>query len=160
MSKGGGGAYNGRDGGHLWGLAGAGGANMTGEIELLEFRLPIHVIRHEFLTDPGVPRTLARRLRRRSRSKFNVRNASSPTPAAGSSSAEQPARRRVSADSDIRVHKVWVRDGNGKTDELYLHSLRHLRAGDRVLRKVAGGGAVGPAWMGHWMRSPQTGALD
>ena len=55
MSKGGGGAYYGRDGGHMWGIAAAGGANMTGEIELLELRLPIHVVRHELLPDSGCP---------------------------------------------------------------------------------------------------------
>ena len=55
MSKGGGGAYYGRDGGHMWGIAAAGGANMTGEVELLELRLPIHVVRHELLPDSGCP---------------------------------------------------------------------------------------------------------
>ena len=49
-------------------------------------------------------------------------------------------------DSDTRIHKTWIRKTSGKTEELPLHSLRHLKAGDRVFGEVAGGGGVGPAW--------------
>ena len=49
-------------------------------------------------------------------------------------------------DGDIRIHKAWIRKTSGKTEELPLHSLWRLEAGDHVFGEVAGGGGVGPAW--------------
>ena len=147
MSKGGGGAYHGRDGGHLWGLPAAGGANMTGEIELLEFRLPIRIVRHELLPDSGCPGQWRGGCGAEleievqcpecivTRTGSGVRNA--PASCLGGGSP---------LDGDIRIHKAWIRKTSGKTEELPLHSLRRLEAGDHVFGEVAGGGGVGPAW--------------
>lgn len=157
MSKGGGGAYYGRDGGHLWGLPAAGGANMTGEIELLEFRLPIHVARHQLLPDSGCPGRWRGGCGAEleivvetpecmvSRTGSGVRYAADSRLGGGSP-----------GDAERRVHRVWIRHSSGATDELPLHSLRNLEQGARVYGRVAGGGAVGPAWQ----RDPQRVAAD
>jgi N-methylhydantoinase B len=147
MSKGGGGAYHGRDGGHLWGLPAAGGANMTGEIELLEFRLPIRIVRHELLADSGCPGTW--RGGCGAALEIEVQCAEGIVTRTGSGVRHAPASRLgggSSLDPSIRVHRVWVRHVSGSTEELPLHSLRRLEAGDRVFGEVAGGGGVGPAW--------------
>jgi N-methylhydantoinase B len=157
MSKGGGGAYHGRDGGHLWGLPAAGGANMTGEIELLEFRLPICIVRHELLADSGCPGTW--RGGCGATLEIEVQCADGIVTRTGSGVRHAPASRLGGGsrlDRSIRVHRVWVRDASGSTDELLLHSLRRLKAGDRVLGEVAGGGGVGPAWQ----RDPQAVEAD
>jgi N-methylhydantoinase B len=147
MSKGGGGAYYGHDGGHLWGLPAAGGANMTGEIELLEFRLPIHVVRHELLTDSAVPGRW--RGGCGADVEFEIQCPECIITRTGSGVRHPPSSRLDGGsplDPSLRVHKVWVQTGSAKPEELHLHSLRHLHAGDRVLGAVAGGGAVGAPW--------------
>jgi N-methylhydantoinase B len=147
MSKGGGGAYHGRDGGHLWGLPAAGGANMTGEIELLEFRLPIRVVRHELLADTGCPGKW--RGGCGAILDIEVQYPDCIVTRTGSGVRHAPASRLgggSSLDGSIRVHRVWTRHGSGQTEEMPLHSLRRLSAGDHVLGEVAGGGGVGPAW--------------
>jgi len=147
MSKGGGGAYHGRDGGHLWGLPAAGGANMTGEIELLEFRLPIRIVRHELLADTGCPGKW--RGGCGAALEIEVQCPDCIVTRTGSGVRHAPASRLgggSALDRSIRVHRVWVRPPSGQAEELPLHSLQHLERGDRVLGEVAGGGGVGPAW--------------
>lgn len=147
MSKGGGGAYHGRDGGHLWGLPAAGGANMTGEIELLEFRLPIRVLRHELLPDSGCPGKW--RGGCGADLEIEIRCPECIVTRTGSGVRHAPASRLGGGfrhhDSG-RVHKVWVRQGTGDKEEMPLHSLLRLKEGDHVFGKVTGGGGVGPAW--------------
>ena len=157
MSKGGGGAYHGRDGGHLWGLPAAGGANMTGEIELLEFRLPIRVVRHELQPDSGCPGEW--RGGCGAELEIEVQTPECIVTRAGSGvryAADSRLGGGSPRDASNRVHKVWIRHPSGKTEDLPLHSLRNLEPGAHVFGKVAGGGGVGPAWK----RDPQRVAAD
>ena len=157
MSKGGGGAYFGRDGGNMWGIAAAGGANMTGEIELLEFRLPIHVVRHELLPDSGCPG----RWRGGCGADLEIEftGAECVMTRTGGGVRFPPASRHEGgspADARDRVNRVSVVRPSGASEEVPLHSVQHLQCGDRVLGRVAGGGAVGPAWE----RDPRSVAAD
>ena len=147
MSKGGGGAYYGRDGGHMWGIAAAGGANMTGEIELLELRLPIHVVRHELLPDSGCPGRW--RGGCGADLEMEIRDPECVATRTGGGILHAPASRLEGGgalDTVERVNRVWIRRASGEREEFPLHSLRSLAAGDRVFGKVSGGGGVGPAW--------------
>ena len=147
MSKGGGGAYHGRDGGHMWGIAAAGGANMTGEIEQLEFRLPILIARHELLPDSGCPG----RWRGGCGAELDIEIQCDEcvVTRTGGGIRYAPASRLEGGsprDAADRVNRVWIRHPSGETEDFPLHSLRRLGAGDRVLGRVAGGGGVGPPW--------------
>ena len=147
MSKGGGGAYHGRDGGHMWGIAAAGGANMTGEIELLEFRLPIHVVRHQLLPDSGCPG----RWRGGCGVDLEIESEGSEcivTRTGGGIRYAPTSRDGGGSPMDVqdRLNRVSIVHPSGKTEDFPLHSLRRLEAGDRLVGRVAGGGAVGPAW--------------
>ena len=147
MSKGGGGAYYGRDGGHMWGIAAAGGANMTGEIELLELRLPIHVVRHELLPDSGCPGRW--RGGCGADLEMEIRDPECIATRTGGGIRYAPASRLQggpAADPAERVNRVWIRHPSGEREEFPLHSLRHLSTGDRVFGLVSGGGGVGQPW--------------
>ena len=147
MSKGGGGAYYGRDGGHLWGIAAAGGANMTGEIELLELRLPIHVVRHELLPDSGCPGRW--RGGCGADLEMEIRDPECVATRTGGGIRYAPASRLgggCATDAVERVNRVWIRHDSGECEEFPLHSLRRLTAGDRVFGRISGGGGVGPPW--------------
>ena len=147
MSKGGGGAYFGRDGGHMWGIAAAGGANMTGEIELLELRLPMHIVRHELLPDSCCPGRW--RGGCGADLEMEIRDPECVATRTGGGILYTPASRLqggARVDAVERLNRVWIRRASGEREEFPLHSLRRLSAGDRVYGKVSGGGGVGPPW--------------
>lgn len=147
MSKGGGGAYSGRDGGHMWGIAAAGGANMTGEIELLELRVPMHFARHELLPDSGGPGRW--RGGCGADLEMEIRDPECVATRTGGGILYTPASRLqggTRVDAVERLNRVWIRRASGEREEFPLHSLRRLSAGDRVYGKVSGGGGVGPPW--------------
>ena len=52
---GGSGAVYGHDGGGLWGSIVTAGAAMVGDVEMLEFRLPVFISRHELTRDSAMP---------------------------------------------------------------------------------------------------------
>ena len=147
MSKGGGGAFYGRDGGDMWGVVSAGGASMTGDIELVEFRLPIHVHQHELLPDSGSPA----RWRGGLGAVIDIElqyNDALVTLTGGGVRFSPPDRLGGGSplDDQLRLNRKWVRRTSGQMEQFPLHSMKKLEWGDRVIGHLSGGGGVGPAW--------------
>lgn len=143
---GGAGAVAGQDGGGLWGVIPTGGAATTGDVELLELRLPLHFERHELALDSACPgrwrgapgATVA----------FEVVGHDALLTHVGDGTAFPPPSRLGgggAADAERRVHRKLVVRADGGEEPIPLHSLLTARAGERVVAHLPGGGGVGPA---------------
>ena len=119
---------------------------MTGEIELLELRLPMHIVRHELLPDSCCPGRW--RGGCGADLEMEIRDPECVATRTGGGILYTPASRLqggARVDADERLNRVWIRRASGEREEFPLHSLRRLSAGDRVYGKVSGGGGVGPS---------------
>jgi N-methylhydantoinase B len=142
--QGGAGAVYGLDGGGLWGIIPTGGAAMCGDIELLEFRLPLHFWQHELRCDSGCPgrwrgapgAVLEIEVVDHTSVVSNVGDgARFPSPSRLGGGAAADCRQRVYQRHVVRV--------DGSSDPFPLHSVRELRAGERLLSYIPGGGGIG-----------------
>ena len=146
-SEGGGGAYYGHDGGHMWGCISTAGASTTGDVELIEFRVPVHVRRLELFPDSGCPGKWRGGLGALLDVEVQCDDCLVTVTGAGSRFA--PASRlgggsRVGDEN--RVNRKWVQRPSGDMEELPLRAMATLQEGDRLVGQVGGGGAVGPPW--------------
>ena len=144
---GGGGAYWGVDGGPIWGAITNAGSASTGDVELLEFKVPIHIHRHELRTDSACPGKWRGGLG--SVLDIEVQCEESVVSLTGGGSRFAPAS-RLGADSGydtrLRLNRKWVLHPSGVTEEFPIRTVRKLERGDRVVGRLTGGGGVGPAW--------------
>jgi N-methylhydantoinase B len=141
---GGAGAVHGHDGGGLWGVIPTGGAATTGDIELLEVRMPLHFVRHELRADSacpgrwrGFPGSVV---------ELEVLGHDALLAHAGDGTRFPPPSRLGGGsprDAEDRVHRKWIVRSDGRREPVGLHSLTTARAGERVLCLIPGGGGVG-----------------
>ena len=146
-SEGGGGAYYGHDGGHLWGCISTAGASTTGDVELVEFRVPIHVHRLELLPDSGCPGKWRGGLG--SVLDVEVQCDDCLVTVTGAGSQFAPASRLgggSSINNQPRLNQKLVRHPSGETEELPLRAMAMLQSGAHLGGQMGGGGAVGPPW--------------
>ena len=145
--SGGGGAYHGRDGGHLWGIIAPGGAMMLGDIELHEARLPFHVRRHELAPDSACPGKWRGGLG--AHLDIEAQGQETVVEMHGDGTKYPPPSRLSGGsplDGKLRVHRKWITRGGRNKERLQIHTVKKMQAGDRLLAYLVGGGAVGPAW--------------
>jgi N-methylhydantoinase B len=144
---GGAGAVHGQDGGGLWGVIPTGGAATTGDVELLELRLPLRLHRHELATDSACPgrwrgaagATVALEIVDHDALLAHVGDGTTfPPPSRGGGGGER--------DRATRVHRKRLAHAAGGESPIALHTLTRARAGDVVLADIPGGGAVGRAF--------------
>jgi len=144
--QGGSGAVNGSDGGGLWGLICTGGAASVGDVELLEFRLPFHIHRHELLQDSGVPGTW--RGSPGAILDMEIVDHESLVSHIGTGAVYPPPSRLGGGSPDDarkRVHHKRLIRADGTQQELQLHDVVTVGPGDRIVAHIPGGGAVGAA---------------
>jgi N-methylhydantoinase B len=143
---GGAGASHAVDGGGLWGMVSTAGAATTGDIELLEFRLPLHFHRHELATDSACPG--------RWRGAAGAVLEFEPVDHDGVASHDGDGVRLPSVsrlgggsprDAEKRTHVKRVERLDGSQDPIEPRSRKPVRVGERVYCRVTGGGAIGPA---------------
>jgi N-methylhydantoinase B len=145
------------DGGGLWGIIGTGGASTTGDVELLEFRMPLHFERHELHVDSacpgrwrGSPGTVL---------EFEIVGHRAQVSHVGDGTKFPAASRRGGGsprDQEDRIHKKFIVHQDGQREPIPMHSLRDVQAGERVLCFLPGGGGLEPALD----RDPQSVAVD
>jgi N-methylhydantoinase B len=143
---GGAGAVHGFDGGGLWGTIPTGGASTTGDIELLEFRLPLHFERHELRCDSACPGRWRGAVG--AVAEFEVVGHRAVLAHVGDGTRFPPPSRLgggSARDIEERVHRKFVIRRDGSSDPIPLHSLKEADAGERILCLLPGGGGVGPA---------------
>jgi N-methylhydantoinase B len=143
---GGSGAVHGLDGGGLWGVISTGGASTTGDIELLEFRFPLHFFEHELRCDSACPG------RWRGAVGATVQfeplgHSAALTHVGDGTKFPPPSRLGGGSPRDAeRVHRKFIVEHDGRREPIPLHSLKTAEAGQRVLVLLPGGGAVGAAF--------------
>jgi N-methylhydantoinase B len=143
---GGAGAVYGMDGGGLWGTIPTGGASTTGDIELLEFRLPLHFAQHELRRDSACPGRWRGALG--AVVEFEVIDHQAQVSHVGDGTTfPSPSRLGGGSPRDVneRVHRKFILRRDGRHEPIPMHSLRDVEAGERVLCFLPGGGAVGLA---------------
>jgi N-methylhydantoinase B len=143
---GGAGAVYGLDGGGLWGVIPTGGAGTTGDIELIEVRMPLHIHRHELREDSacpgrwrGFPGAIV---------EFELLGHEALLAHAGDGTRFPPPSRLGGGspyDASERVHRKWLVRADGEREPIELHTLTQARAGERVVCLISGGGGVGEA---------------
>jgi N-methylhydantoinase B len=141
---GGAGAVYGHDGGGLWGLITTGGAASVGDIELLEFRLPIHFHRHELRQDSACPGTWRGALG--AVMDMEIVDHKAVVALIGDGTKFPPASRLgggSAQDTVHRFHRKFIRRRDGSCDPFPLHSVLELEAGERIVALIPGGGGVG-----------------
>jgi N-methylhydantoinase B len=140
---GGAGAVYGLDGGGLWGVIPTGGAGTTGDIELIEVRMPLHICRHELREDAACPGRW--RGFPGCEVEFEVAGHDALLAHAGDGTRFPPPSRLGggSAHDAERVHRKWLVHADGTRDPIELHTLTTARAGERVVCLISGGGGVG-----------------
>jgi N-methylhydantoinase B len=154
---GGAGACHGMDGGGLWGIVGTGGASTTGDVELLEFRMPLHFEQHELQVDSACPGRW--RGSPGAVLEFEVVDHRAQVSHVGDGTKFPAASRRGGGsprDRADRVHKKFIIHRDRRREPIPMHSLRDVEAGERVLCFLPGGGGLEPASD----RDPQSVALD
>jgi N-methylhydantoinase B len=144
--QGGSGAVTGVDGGGLWGLICTGGAASVGDVELLEFRLPLHFHQHELWPDSGVPGTW----RGAPGAMLDVEivgHEATVTHIGTGTVYPPPSRLGGGSPEDVkkRIHRKVLVRADGTREELGLHAIVTAGPGDRIVAQIPGGGAVGPA---------------
>ena len=143
---GGAGAVSGLDGGGLFGIVSTGGGSTTGDVELLEFRLPLHFERHELAIDSACPGRWRGALG--AELEFELVDHAAELAHVGDGT-RFPASSRLGGgsprDPDRRVHRKEVVRHGGQREPIPLHSLVAAAAGERVRAFLPGGGGVGPA---------------
>ncbi len=143
---GGAGAVHGLDGGGLWGVISTGGASTTGDIELLEFRFPLHFFEHELRRDSACPG--------RWRGAVGATVQFAPvahsvalTHVGDGTKFPPPSRLGGGSPRDAeRVHTKFIVGRDGSREPIPLHSLKTAEDGQRILVLLPGGGAVGAAF--------------
>ncbi len=144
--QGGSGAVTGVDGGGLWGLICTGGAASVGDVELLEFRLPLHFHRHELWQDSGVPGTW--RGAPGATLDVEIVGHEALVTHIGTGTVHPPPSRLGGGSPDDarkRVHRKILVRADGTREELPLHAVVRVGPGDRIVAQIPGGGGVGPA---------------
>ena len=143
----GGGAYWGMDGEPSIGSITAAGAAMTGDIEVVEHAVPIHVHRYELDPDSGCPGRWRGGLG--CVFEFSILDHDALMTQFGDGMKYPPASvlGAESAYSKERVfRKQILRGKDGEPEQLELHCIRTVYAGERVLIYQPGGGGVGLAF--------------
>ncbi|HZQ08596.1 MAG TPA: hydantoinase B/oxoprolinase family protein [Anaerolineae bacterium] len=154
---GGGGAYWGMDGEPCIGSLTAAGAAMTGDIEVVEHSVPIHVRRYELDPDSGCPGRWRGGLGPVFEFQVVDHDALMTQFGDGMKFAPQSVLGADSPHNRERVYrKAILRGAEGTPERLPLHAVRTVKAGERVLIHEPGGGGVGPAFE----REPQAVASD
>lgn len=145
-TSGGAGAVYGQDGGGLWGVISTGGASTVGDIELLEFRLPLHFHRYQLLADSACPG----RWRGAWGAEVEIEVVDHDAVAGHVGDGTKfPAPSRLGGgsafDASKRVHRKYVIRSDGSHEPLLLHKSLPVAAGERVHAFLPGGGGVGKA---------------
>lgn len=152
---GGGGAGWKTDGWHVLGLRQIAGASMTGDIELVEYRVPIHIHRYELETDTACPG----KWRGGFGSVYEVEIVDHDAMVTNvGEGSRYPPPSALGAEPQFALDKKKSRHYlvKGKEPiEMPANSRFKAVAGDRVLSFQQGGGGVGPAYerdpkLVHW----------
>jgi N-methylhydantoinase B len=144
---GGGGATPGHDGEPCVGPIVVMGAAMTGDIEMVEYRVPIHIRRYELRPNSGGPGRWRGGLGALLEFDIVGHNAiftnfcdGMKYPAPGVLGGGGPC------DCE-RVHKKWVlRGANREPERIGLDAVLTIRRGETIVCHTAGGGGIGPAY--------------
>jgi N-methylhydantoinase B len=144
---GGGGAWWGRDGEPCLGSLGAGAAAMTGDIEIIEHAVPIHIHRYELEPNSACPG----RWRGGAGSvfEFTVDGHDATMTQFGDGMTFSPPSVLGAAspyNSDRVYRKFILRGPKGDPERIPLHCIRTIKAGERVLIYCPGGGGVAPPY--------------
>ena len=141
---GGGGATPGHDGEPCVGNIGAAAAAMTGDIEMVEYRVPIHIRRYELRQDSGAPGRWRGGMG--AALEFDIVDHDAVVTQFGDG-VKYPAPSVLGAggprDSE-RVFRKWVRRSDGQLEQIGLGAVLDVRSGESVIVHLAGGGGVGP----------------
>ena len=121
----------------------AGGGMRTGDVELIEYQVPIHIHEFEYAPDSANPG--------RWRGGIGMMMEYEPLDHdpniahIGEGTSVPPPSRLGGGNPDMPRAFKKVLHSNGQTEEIPLHSVRTISAGDRVRTHSPGGGGVGPA---------------
>ena len=148
---GGGGAVWGMDGWHCLGTVSMSGGAHTGDVELVEYRVPVHIHKHQLLTDTAG----AGRWRGGMGAELEVEIVGhEPIVTNFGEGIKFPPPSLLGAKSKFHDKKVFnrfiVEDGEFK--EMPQGTTMKLKDGDRIITVLPGGGGVGPAYE----RDPET----
>ena len=121
----------------------AGGGMRTGDVELIEYQVPIHIHEFEHSPDSASPGRLRGGVGMRMEFEpldhdMNVRHIGEGT------SVTPPGRLGGGGESKERVFTKW-HSKDGIEEVIPLGTVRDIGAGDRVRTRSPGGGGVGPA---------------
>ena len=131
----------------MWGCISTAGASTTGDVELVEFRVPVHVHRLELFPDSGCPGRWRGGLGALLDVEVQCDDCLVTVTGAGSRFA--PASRLGGGSlvgNENRLNRKWVQRPSGDIEELPLRAMTTLQEGDRLIGQVGGGGAVGLPW--------------
>ncbi|MFN8455968.1 MAG: hydantoinase B/oxoprolinase family protein [Anaerolineae bacterium] len=141
---GGGGAYWGKDGEPCLGSIGAAAAAMTGDIEVIEHAVPIHINRYELDPNSGCPGRWRGGLG--CVFEFVVPDHEALLTQFGDGMTYSPPS-VLGADSAYNTERVYrkhiLRGPEGTPERIDLNCVRTIQAGERVLIYEPGGGGVG-----------------
>ena len=154
---GGAGAVYGNDGGGLWGVVPTGGASQTGDVELLEVRMPLHFHQHQLATDSACPGRWRGAMG--ADLEFSVVGHTAQLAHVGDGTLFPPPSRLGGGsehDAEHRVHLKALRQADGSLDEVRLHTIREVTPDTPIYVRLPGGGAVGDPFE----RDPQAVAHD
>jgi N-methylhydantoinase B len=142
--QGGAGASHELDGGGLWGIISTAGAASTGDIELLEVRLPLHFHRHELSADSACPGRWRGAIG--AALEFEAVDHDAVLTHVGDG-VRLPSVSRLGGgsprDGEVRVHRKQIRHASGEVEMIGLHTRKTLHGGERVECVIPGGGGIG-----------------
>jgi N-methylhydantoinase B len=140
---GGGGAFWGQDGEPVVGPIEVAGAAMTGDVELLEYMLPLHIHRYELRTDSacpgrwrGGPGTVVEISTVDHETTVSFLGDGMKYPPPGVRGAER-------RDNRERAFRKWIVEPDGSAELVRLHTVHQLGPQQRLREHTAGGGGAG-----------------
>ena len=145
---GGGGAMVDMNGEPCVGCIAAAGAAMTGDIEMVEYRVPIHIHRYELRTDSGGPGQWRGGLGSVLDLEVVDHDAILTQFGDGMKYAAPGVLGAGGPRDDERVFEKWIlRGSDHKPEKIGIGAVTTMYAGERLLCHLAGGGGVGPAFL-------------
>lgn len=140
---GGGGAFWGQDGEPVVGPIEVAGAAMTGDVELLEFMLPLHIHRYELRTDSSCPG----QWRGGAGTVVELSPVDHVTTVSflgdGMKYPPPGVRGAETLDNAGRVFRKWIVEPDGSAELVELHTVHQLRPQQLLREHTAGGGGAG-----------------
>ena len=142
---GGGGAMQGKDGEPCVGNIGAAAAAMTGDIEMVEYRVPIHIRQYELRCDSGQPGQWRGGLGATLDFEVLDHDAILTQFGDGMKYSAPGVLGAGGPRDEERVFSKWIVHPDGSREQMALNEVLSVHAGDRAFVRLAGGGGVGLA---------------